>query len=220
MHLVFLGAPGAGKGTQASRISQKMALVHISSGDLFREEADKGSDLGLLAKSYMERGMLVPNEITIQMILERIDLLYPNQGFILDGFPRTLEQAKAIDSALEKKAKAIDRVVYIEVPSEELLKRLSGRWICHSCQAPYSAISGISSIPDRCIRCGGELYQRPDDTIGTAKKRIEVYLDQTSPLIDYYRTGGKLIEVNGENTIERITEEILTSLHALDPVLE
>ena len=220
MNVIFLGAPGAGKGTQAVSISHKLGLAHIASGDLFREATSKGNEIGLLVKSYMEKGMLVPDKITIQMILEHIGHLPSNQGFILDGFPRTLEQAEALSKVLAEEGKEIDKVVYIKVSSEELLRRLSGRWICRNCQAPYSATGWPPKVPDRCDRCGGELYQRSDDTVETARKRLEVYFDQTAPLIDYYRRVGKLMEANGKQDIEKVTEEIVTSLRKANETRE
>ena len=159
MRLILLGAPGAGKGTQAQAISRELGLPHIASGDLFREAQEKGTELGLMAKSYMEKGALVPDEITVRMILERISAPDSEGGFVLDGFPRTLEQAEALDRALSGRGEAIDKAVYIKVSNEELIRRLSGRWICRSCQAPYHTISSPPKVEGRCDRCGGELYQ-------------------------------------------------------------
>jgi len=207
-----LGAPGSGKGTQAEILSQEASLVHIASGDLFRQAQKEGTRLGRLAQSYMEKGLLVPNEVTIQMILERIATLENSQGFILDGFPRTMEQAQALDKALAGKDKAIDRVIYVKVSTEELLRRLSGRRICRQCQTPYHLVFSPPSVTGRCDRCGGELYQRPDDTEETAQKRLEVYFVQTAPLISYYQQSGKLVEINGEKPIEEVSKELLALL--------
>lgn len=212
MRIILLGAPGAGKGTQAAIVSQRLGLGHIASGDLFREALEKGSELGLQAKSYMEKGVLVPNEITVRMILTRIAADDCKPGFILDGFPRSLEQAEALDRALAEKGEAIDSAAYIEVSPEELLRRLSGRWLCRQCQAPYNIHSSPPRLPGKCDRCGGELYQRSDDTVETVKKRLDVYFAQTFPLIDYYRKAGKLIEVNGEQTADKVAEELLSRL--------
>ena len=212
MYIVLFGAPGAGKGTQANIVSKKLHLVHIASGDLFREALEKGTDLGIRAKSYMEKGMLVPDEITISMVLERMSAPDCKAGVILDGFPRNLPQAKALDKALAKQAKAIDAAIYIKVAKERLLKRLSGRWICRNCQTPYHAVDSPPRIQGKCDKCGGELYQRPDDTIETAKKRLEVYATETAPLIDYYVQEDKLLEVNGEGSIDEVSHRIVTAL--------
>ncbi len=209
MRLVLLGAPGAGKGTQAQTISQKLGVPHIASGDLFREAQQKGTELGRLAKSYMERGALVPDEITVRMILERISAPDCLRGFVLDGFPRTLEQAEALDRALATEGKAIDKAVYIKVSNEELIRRLSGRWICRNCQMPYNIISSPPRVRGRCDACGGELYQRPDDSEETVKRRLDVYFAQTAPLINYYLGAGKLVEVNGEQAIGEVERELL-----------
>ena len=212
MYIILLGAPGAGKGTQAATVAQELKLVHIASGDLFRQALERGTKLGLQAKPYMEAGKLVPDEITIGMVLERMLAPDCQDGVILDGFPRNLEQAKALDTVLGEQAKAIDKVVYIEVSEEELVKRLSGRWICRNCQTPYHAINSPPKVPGKCDRCGGELYQRPDDTVETVKKRLEVYFAQTAPLIDYYTQGGKLLEVDGEGEVDEVGRRIITAL--------
>ncbi len=220
MYIVFLGAPGAGKGTQAAVVAEKMNLVHIASGNLFRQALDQGTELGLKAKSYMEKGMLVPDEITIKMVLDRISNPDCQSGIILDGFPRNLDQAQALDKALAEQPKTIDRVVYIRVSEDELLKRLSGRWICRNCQTPYHIVDSPPKTEGKCDRCGGELYQRPDDTIETAKKRLEVYFAQTSPLIDYYNQASKLLEIDGEGSIEEISRRIVTALQEGDTIAE
>ncbi len=167
MYIILLGAPGAGKGTQAVYVAQKLNLVHIATGDLFRQAIEQGTELGIQVKSYVEKGMLVPNEITIRMVLERLSAPDCESGVVFDGFPRNLEQARALDEALAKQAKAIDRLIYIKVSEEELLKRLSGRWVCRDCQAPHCAIDSPTMIWGKCDKCGGELYQRPDDTTET-----------------------------------------------------
>jgi adenylate kinase len=174
MYIIFLGAPGAGKGTQAARLAEAMGLVHIATGDLFRQALERGTELGLAAKSYMEKGTLVPNRITISLVLERLSNPDSGRGAILDGFPRNLDQAGALDKALAQEGRAIDRVVYINVPEKELLKRLSGRWICRKCQTPYHITDSPPRVPGRCDKCGGELYQRPDDREESVRKRLEV----------------------------------------------
>ena len=212
MHLILLGAPGAGKGTQAVFLSQEFGLPHVASGDLFREAQNKGTELGLMAKSYMERGQLVPDSVTIKLILERIAAPDCAKGFILDGFPRSLEQAKALDATLVKLKKAIDKAIYIKVSDEELMRRLSGRWICKGCQAPYHMVSSPPKVKGKCDRCGGELYQRMDDTAETVRKRLDVYFAQTTPLIDYYQARGNLLEVNGEQGIDEVCKDLIIAL--------
>ena len=212
MYIVLLGAPGAGKGTQAVYIAQKLNLVHIATGDLFRQAIEQGTELGMQAKSYMEKGMLGPDEITIRMVLERLSAPDCEPGVVFDGFPRNLKQAEALDKALAKQSQTIDRVVYIKVSEEELLRRLSGRWICRNCQTPYHAINSPPKVWGKCDKCGGELYQRPDDTVETVKKRLQVYFVQTAPLIDYYTRAGKLVEVDGEGGIDKVGDRIIVAL--------
>lgn len=212
MYIIFLGAPGAGKGTQAAIVAQTLSLVHIASGDLFRQALEQGTELGIQAKSYMEKGMLVPDAITIRMVLERILAPDCESGIILDGFPRNLEQAKALDEALIEQGKAIDKVVYIKVSQQELLNRLSGRWICRQCQTPYHATNSPPKVQGKCDNCGGELYQRPDDTVETVKKRLEVYFAQTTPLIDYYTKADKLLEVDGEGDANEVGRRIVAAI--------
>ncbi len=213
MYIIFLGAPGAGKGTQAANVARELNLAHIASGDLLRQAAERGDELGLRVKAYMEKGMLVADEITIGMILERIAAPDAQAGTILDGFPRNLKQAEALDKALKQQNRAIDRVLYIKVPEEELIKRLSGRWICHSCQTPYHSRNSPPKVRGRCDRCRGELYQRPDDRAETVKKRLEVYFAETAPLIEYYRQQGKLLEIDGEGSIDTVTGRMTSTLH-------
>jgi len=212
LYIIFLGAPGAGKGTQAAAVAQELNLAHIASGDLFRQALEQGTELGRQAKSYMEKGVLVPDEITIQMVLERLSAPDCETGAILDGFPRNLAQAEALDKALARQNKTIDKVVYIKVSEGELLKRLSGRWICRHCQAVYNIIDSVPEVWGKCEKCGGELYQRPDDTLQTVKKRIKVYFAETAPLIDYYARRGKLLEIDGEGSADEVTRRIVAIL--------
>ena len=212
MHVIFLGAPGAGKGTQAAEVARDLKLAHIATGDMFREAQKKGTALGLQAKGYMEKGQLVPDEITVAMLLERISAPDCQGGVIFDGFPRTLAQAQALDGALAKQGKAIDRVIYIKVEEEELLKRLGGRWICRYCQTPYHEVSSPPKVKGKCDKCGGGLYQRDDDKPATVKERLKVYFTQTAPLIDYYTKTGKLAEVDGVGAVAEVRKAILDSL--------
>ena len=212
MYVVLLGAPGAGKGTQADILNKKLKLAHIASGDLFRQALSKGTELGLQAKAYMEKGQLVPNDITIKMVLERIKAPDCKDGIILDGFPRNVEQAKALDEALKKQNKAIDKAVYIKVAESELLNRLTGRWICRACQAPYHEVNSPPKVAGKCDKCSGELYQRADDNTQTIKKRLEVFFAETAPLIDYYSKSGKLLEIKGEGSMEEIGQRIVSVL--------
>jgi adenylate kinase len=212
MYIVLLGAPGAGKGTQADFLNKQLKLAHIASGDLFRQALSKGTELGLQAKAFMEKGQLVPNEITIKMVLERISSPDCQAGIILDGFPRNVEQAKALDEALKVQNKGIDKAVYIKVSEAELLTRLTGRWICRVCQTPYHEVNSPPKVAGKCDKCGGELYQRADDNTQTIKKRLEVFFAETAPLIDYYSKTGKLLEVQGEGTMEAISARIVSAL--------
>ena len=193
-------------------VAQKLNLVHISSGDLFRQALEQGTELGKQAKAYMERGILVPDEITIQMVMERLSAPDCENGVILDGFPRNQPQAEALDSALGEQGKAIDKAVYIRVSEEELVSRLSSRWLCRQCQAVYNMVNSPPKVEGKCDKCGGELYQRPDDRPETVKKRLDVYFDETAPLIEYYRRQGKLLEVEGEGSVEEVTQRIVSAL--------
>ncbi len=212
MYIILLGAPGAGKGTQAVMLAGKLKLVQVASGDLFRQALQKETELGKKARVYMEKGQLVPDEITIQMVLERLAAPDTENGVILDGFPRNLKQAGALDKALVKQGKAINKVIYIKVSEGELLKRLSGRWICRNCQAPYHEVDSPPEVKGKCDRCGGELYQRADDNVATVKKRLEVYFAETAPLIDYYKKAGKLREINGQGGAAEVNRRIIAAL--------
>ena len=212
MYIILLGAPGAGKGTQAAKLTERLGLVQVASGDLFRKALQEQTELGRQAKVYMDKGQLVPNEITIQMVLDRLAAPDVASGAMLDGFPRNLEQARALDAALEKQGKGIDRVVYIKVAEEELLKRLGGRWICRQCQTPYHEVDNPPKVKGVCDRCGGQLYQRDDDNPATVKNRLNVYFKETAPLIDYYRQAGKLVEIDGMGDADEISKRIVTAL--------
>lgn len=209
LYLVLLGGPGAGKGTQAERLSQTLSIPQISTGDLFRENLKKETDLGLLAKGYMERGELVPDAVTVGMVRERLARPDCAKGAILDGFPRTVSQAEALEKLLADLGSRLAVVPSIEVPEDVLLARLAGRWTCRACGAMYHQLFSPPKVAGVCDRCGGELYQRADDTPETQKHRIQVYFEQTAPLIDFYREKGLLAEVDGRRSIDEIQAELL-----------
>jgi adenylate kinase len=214
MYIIMLGAPGAGKGTQADILSQELDLPHIASGDLFRQALEERTEVGLLAKNYMDKGELVPDEITIKMILERINQPDCASGCLFDGFPRTLHQAEVLDKALKEQGKTVDKAIYIEVPNDELVKRLSGRRLCRTCQTPYHIINSPPKTPGKCDKCGGKLYQRSDDREETVKDRINIFFAQTVLILDYYEKQGKLIQVNGNLGKQGVAREILSALKA------
>ncbi len=209
LFVVLLGGPGAGKGTQAERLSEALGIPQVSTGDLFRENLKNETELGLLAKGYMERGELVPDEVTVGMVRERLSRPDAAPGVILDGFPRTIAQAEALESLLVDLGNELAVVPYIKVPEDVLLARLAGRWTCRKCGAMYHQLFSPPKKAGVCDKCGGELYQRPDDTPETQRHRIEVYFDQTAPLIDYYRRKGLLVEVDGQPGIDEIQAELL-----------
>jgi adenylate kinase len=209
-NVVFLGAPGAGKGTQAAVVAEKANMAHLASGDLFRKAVERNDELGRQVKSYLEMGQLVPDAVTVSMVLKRIAELADVSGVILDGFPRTLSQAEALNTALEAQGEKVDRVVYIAVPESELERRLLDRWVCRGCQATYSGADKVALT--NCRKCGGGLYQRPDDTPETVKKRLEVYFRETAPLIEYYRSSGALVEVDGQGEVVGVTGRISLAL--------
>ncbi len=213
--LVLLGGPGAGKGTQAERLSETLGIPQVSTGDLFRENLKSETELGLLAKGYMEQGELVPDEVTVAMVRGRLSRSDCARGAILDGFPRTVAQAEALGSLLEEMGTKLATVPYIKVPEGALLERLAGRWTCRTCGAMYHQIFSPPQEPGVCDRCGGELYQRPDDTPETQEHRIKVYFEQTAPLIDYYQEQGLLVEVDGRPGIDAIQAELLRIIQSL-----
>jgi adenylate kinase len=208
----MLGPPGAGKGTQAALLAEKLGIPHVASGDLFREALKEQTKLGLTAQSYMDRGELVPDEVTIAMVEERLARSDYDGGVILDGFPRTIEQAGALKRLLHDQGKVIDAAIFIDAAEDELVRRLSSRWTCRNCQAIYNVISNPPRGEGRCDICGGELYQRADDVPETVRNRIRVYRQQTSPLIDYYRDEGLLVTIKSEGGIERVQQKILEAL--------
>ena len=209
MILILLGAPGAGKGTQADTISQQADLAHIATGDLFRENIRNETELGKQAKVFVNRGELVPDELTVRMLLDRLERPDCQKGCLLDGFPRTLDQAKALDVALKDRGQAVDKVLYINVGEEEVVARLGGRWTCRQCGAVYHEKYQPPKAEGRCDKCNGELYQRDDDKPGTVRNRLGVFNQQTAPLIDYYTRAGKLVEVNGEQDTASVGKDLL-----------
>ena len=212
-YIVLLGSPGAGKGTQADILIEQTGLVHISSGDLFREHIRKKTELGQLADSYMGKGELVPDDVTIAMVTERISSPDCDRGAILDGFPRTLVQAEAIRITLNEKGTDVTVVPYITAPEEILIARLSGRWTCRASGHVYNNLYSPPAQKGICDICGSELYQRNDDTVETAKKRLQVYTEKTLPLINYYRKQNKLVKIQGNQPIEKVTEDLLAALN-------
>ncbi len=217
MNVILLGPPGAGKGTQAKTLSEQTALVHVASGDLFRAALREGTELGMLAKSYMDRGELVPDAVVINMILERIQQPDCSSGVIFDGFPRTIDQAYALTKALAEHQSGIDAVLYLRVPQEVLLRRIAGRQTCKTCGATYNIYYFPSHRPNICDDCGGKLYQRSDDSMETAQHRLDVYFAQTMPLIEHYRQQGNLHEIDGQREISLVTEAMLTALGVHGP---
>jgi adenylate kinase len=212
MQIVLFGPPGAGKGTQAKYISEKFNIPHISTGDILRENVREGTALGKKAKTFMDKGALVPDEILIDIIKDRLQKPDTKKGFLLDGFPRTIAQAEALDPILDEINKKLDAVVNVDVSANELIRRLSGRRTCRSCGATYHVKSNPSKAAGVCDQCGGELYQRADDTEAAIKHRIEVYEKQTQPLIDYYKKKGLLIDVDGEREIDEVRSDIMKAL--------
>ncbi|HEU4758870.1 MAG TPA: adenylate kinase [Dehalococcoidia bacterium] len=210
--MILLGLPGAGKGTQAARLSETIGFAHITTGELFRENVRQGTELGEKARPYVERGLLVPDEITVGMLLERIAKPDCAGGALLDGYPRNLEQARALDAALSRRGAAIDRVVYIEVPTDELVRRLAGRWTCPQCGAVYHETSNPPARAGVCDSCGARLYQREDDRPEVVRTRLEVNLAQLEPLLRYYGEQGKLVEVEGQQGIEGVSRDLAAVL--------
>lgn len=208
MRIVFLGPPGAGKGTQAEILSKEKKLQHISSGNLLRDAVENGTETGLKAKQYIEKGQLVPDQIVVDIIRDRILDKDCRNGFLLDGFPRTLAQAKALDEMLKKLGNKLDVVFYFVVSKESIVLRLSGRRICSACGANYHT-KFVPSVKDGiCDKCGGKLYQRADDKLETVQERIRIYHEQTEDLIEYYKKNGILKEIESETDIKTITKKI------------
>ena len=211
-NLVLLGPPGAGKGTQASRIVAEYAIPHISTGDILRGAVKNGTAMGLEAKRYMDAGDLVPDSVVIGIVKDRLQEPDTAKGFLMDGFPRTIPQAEALDKALEELERAISKVVVILVDEDDLVKRLSGRRVCRACQAPFHVMFNQPKVEDVCDTCGGELYQRDDDNEATVRNRLVNYRNQTEPLIGYYDRAGVVARVDGAKSPEGVYEDVRMAL--------
>jgi len=212
LKLLIMGPPGAGKGTQAEVLVKELNLTHISTGDMFRAAIKEGTEMGLKAKEYMDKGALVPDEVVVGMVKERLSKPDCAGGFLLDGFPRTLEQAKALDATLQAMNIKLDGVINIAVPREKLMARLTGRRVCRGCGASYHVLFNQPQVEGKCNSCGGELYQRSDDNEEAVGNRLDVYEAQTQPLIDYYKGQGLLLNINGDQDIKKVLADILASL--------
>lgn len=214
MKIIMLGAPGAGKGTQAKKISEKYQIPHISTGDIFRSNIKEGTELGRKAKGYMDQGALVPDELTIGMLIDRIQKEDCNHGYVLDGFPRTIPQAESLKKAISEMGQKIDFAINVDVPDENIINRMSGRRACISCGATYHIVYNPSKVSNVCDVCGAELVLRDDDKPETVKKRLSVYHDQTQPLIDYYAKDGVLVNVDGTQELSKVFSDIVSILGA------
>ncbi len=211
-YLVLFGPPGVGKGTQAERLKENLGIAHVATGDLFRDNLKRATELGQLAKSYMDRGALVPDEVTIGMVRERLKEADTQNGVLFDGFPRTVAQAEALAKLLGERGGRIEKVLFINAPNAALLERLGNRWTCKQCGAVYNANSKPPKVAGVCDVCGGEVYQRPDDKPEVQQKRIEVYLEQTAPLIAYFEQAGLLARIDGLQSIEMVYADVKAAI--------
>ena len=214
MKLVMLGAPGAGKGTQAKLIADKYQIPHISTGDIFRANIKEGTELGMKAKSYMDAGALVPDELVIDLVVDRLTWEDAKNGYVLDGFPRTIPQAEALTKALAERGEKIDAAINVDVPDKNIIDRMGGRRACVSCGATYHIVNIPPKVEGKCDNCGADLILRDDDKPETVKNRLEVYHEQTQPLIDYYKAEGVLREVDGTVDMNDVFESIVQILGA------
>ena len=212
MKIVMLGAPGAGKGTQAKMIADKYQIPHISTGDIFRANISNGTELGKKAKTYMDQGLLVPDELVVDLVVDRVQQDDCKKGYILDGFPRTIPQAEALTEALKKLGEKVDFAINVEVPDENIVKRMSGRRACVSCGSTYHIVYNPTKVEGVCDKCGNELILREDDKPETVKKRLDVYHEQTQPLIEYYTNEGVLVEVDGTKDMKDVFSAIVDIL--------
>ena len=214
MKIIMLGAPGAGKGTQAKKIAAKYGIPHISTGDIFRANIKNGTELGKKAKTYMDQGLLVPDELVVDLVVDRVNQDDCENGYVLDGFPRTIPQAEALTEALEKMGQKVDFAIDVNVPDENIVKRMGGRRACVTCGATYHMVYAPTKKEGICDTCGGELILRDDDKPETVQKRLNVYHDQTQPLIDYYTSQGILRTVDGTVDIDDVFRAITDFLGA------
>ncbi|MFZ5633306.1 MAG: adenylate kinase [Bacillota bacterium] len=212
MNLLIMGPPGAGKGTQAEVLVKELDITHISTGDMFRNAIKEGTEMGRKAKEYMDKGELVPDEVVIGMVKDRLSQPDCKKGFLLDGFPRTVEQARALDATLTSLGIKLDGVVNIVVPLDKLMARLTGRRVCKGCGASYHVLFNPPQTEGKCNACGGELYQRTDDNEESVGTRLKAYEEKTQPLIDYYREKGILLNINGDQEIKKVLADILKAL--------
>ncbi len=210
VRMVLFGPSGAGKGTQAQLLKDQLGVVHIASGDLFRNHLRLGTPLGRRISEYVNQGSLVPDEVTIDIVLDKVMPLTSTAGFILDGFPRNIHQAEVLEGKLTGDVRKLDKVVAIDVPEDVLVARLGGRYTCRQCQVPYAVAPGDK--PPKCLACGGELYQRADDAPVAVQRRIQVYLQETFPVLDFYRKRGLLAEVSGVGMVEEVNVRVLAAL--------
>lgn len=208
MNIVLMGLPGAGKGTQADKIVEKYAIPHISTGDMFRAAIKEGTELGLQAKSFMDQGALVPDEVTIGIVRERLSQADCEKGFLLDGFPRTVPQAEALDSILDELKRPVEHTINVQVEKDELIARLSGRRICKTCGTSYHLVFNPPQEEGKCDKDGGELYTRADDNPETVANRLEVNMNQAQPLLDFYEAKGVLTNINGQQEISKVFAEL------------
>ncbi|MEG1143934.1 MAG: adenylate kinase [Clostridium sp.] len=212
MKIIMLGAPGAGKGTQAKKIAEKYQIPHISTGDIFRANIKKGTELGMKAKAFMDQGLLVPDEVTIGMLLDRIHMADCENGYVLDGFPRTIPQAESLTKALSEIGEKIDYAIDVDVPDENIINRMSGRRACPTCGATYHTLFAPPKKAGICDVCGSTLVLRDDDKPETVQKRLSVYHEQTQPLIAYYKKAGVLVSVDGTQAMDAVFQSILDTL--------
>ncbi len=212
MKLMIMGPPGAGKGTQAERLVKDLDITHISTGDMFRAAIKEGTEMGRKAKEYMDKGQLVPDEVVVGMVKDRLSRPDCVKGFLLDGFPRTVAQADALSKTLDQMGIKLDGVINIEVPRERLMARLTGRRVCRKCGASFHVMFNPPKKEGVCDSCGGELYQRSDDNEETVSNRLDVYEAQTQPLIDYYKARGLLLNINGDQNIDLVLKDVLAAL--------
>lgn len=217
--VLLLGVPGAGKGTQARYVAEALGRPHVASGDLLREHRQRGTKLGRAAQAFMDRGDLVPDDLVVDMVVDRLGAPDATQGVLLDGFPRTLAQAEALDRELAARGGSVRVAVYLDVPRAVLVDRLAGRWICRGCQASYHERFRPPALPTRCDACDGELYQRPDDRREVVENRLRVYLEQTQPVVDHYTRKGVLRRVNGDRPVEAVRADLRKAIVARAPAL-